>query len=82
MSCVKSWINGRLSYNCENDRYGLLISDFWKNDGFHCGETMEAEVDGEWVPTAIEMSMSREWYLVGTPYRGDDLEYVNVRIEE
>jgi hypothetical protein len=82
MSCVKSWINGRLSYNGENDRYGLLISDFWKNDGFHCGETMEAEVDGEWVPTAIEMSMSGEWYLVGTPYRGDDLEYVNIRIEE
>lgn len=73
---------GRLGYNYENDRYGLLVSDLWENDGFHCGETMEVMVGGNWIPTRIEMSWSEtgnRWYLVGTPYMGD-LEYVRVRI--
>ena len=36
-----------------NDYYGSL----------HCGTTMEALVDGKWIPTRIEMS--DDWYLVG-----------------
>ena len=46
---------GRLGYNSDNKRYGLLISDLWERDGFHCGECMEVMVEGEWVPTRIEM---------------------------
>ena len=30
-------ITGRLGYNSANDRYGLLVSDLWEHDGFHCG---------------------------------------------
>lgn len=72
-------IMGRLGYNSQNDRYGLLVSDLWEHDGFHCGETLEVMVDDEWVQTRMEMSFEQEWYLVGTPYRGN-LEYVRARI--
>lgn len=72
-------IMGRLGYNSQNDRYGLLVSDLWEHDGFHCGETLEVMVDDEWVQTLMEMSFEQEWYLVGTPYRGN-LEYVRARI--
>nr|CRY97537.1 hypothetical protein [uncultured prokaryote] len=76
---MKGKIEGRLGYNQENDRYGLLVSDLWEHPGFHCGECMEVLVDGEWVPTRIEMDYSGLWYLVDTPYKGD-LEYVRARI--
>lgn len=70
---------GRLGYNGENDRYGLLISDLWENDGFHCGECLEVLVDDKWISTRMEMAGS-EWYLVDTPYKGD-LEYIRARIK-
>lgn len=73
---------GRLGYNYENGRYGLLVNDLWENNGFHCGETMEVLIDDKWIPTRIEMGWSETgnvWYLVGTPYKGD-LEYVRARI--
>ena len=72
-------VTGRLGYNSDNDRYGLLVSDIWENDGFHCGECLEVMVDGKWVATRMEMSAGREWYLVGTGYKGD-LEYIMARI--
>lgn len=28
----KIWIEGRLGYNHNNDRYGLLVSDLWEDD--------------------------------------------------
>ena len=31
---------GRLGYNYENGRYGLLSMDLWIDTGFHCGECM------------------------------------------
>lgn len=74
-------IEGRLGYNSSNDRYGILVSDLWENEGLHCGEGLIALVDDEWVPTRMEMDWSANgnfWYLVGTPYYGD-LEYVRVR---
>lgn len=77
-------IEGRLGYNDKNDRYGILVSDLWEHDGFRCGEPLEVMVDGEWVQTRMEMVWEKggnEWYLVGTPYRGNDLEYVRARIK-
>lgn len=76
----KIWVIGRLSYNGANDRYGLLVSDLWEHDGFHCGDGLEVMVDGEWVQTRMEMSIDKEWYLVGTPYHGN-LENVQARIK-
>jgi hypothetical protein len=72
-------IIGRLGYNSENKRYGLLVSDLWEHSGFHCGEGLEVMVDGNWVRTRMEMGIDRMWYLVGTPYYGD-LEYVRARL--
>ena len=72
-------MTGRLGYNSDNDRYGLLVSDLCENTGFHCGETLEVMVDAKWIPTRKEMNMAGEWYLVGTPYSGD-LEYIRARV--
>ena len=70
---------GRLGYNISNERYGLLSADLWIDTGFHCGEYLEVLVDGKWVETRMEMDADQNWYLVGTPYRGD-LEYIRARI--
>lgn len=75
-------MEGRLGYNSQNDRYGLLVSDLWEHDGFHCGEGLEVMVDGKWVQTRMEKSWDEyggKWYLVGTPYEGD-LEYIWAKI--
>ena len=84
----KRWTNendtmreGRLGYNYENGRYGLLSMDLWIDTGFHCGECMEVLVDDQWVQTRMEMNLAREWYLVGTPYCGE-LEYIRARIPD
>lgn len=77
-------ITGRLGYNASNDRYGLLVSDLWVIEGFHCGQTLEVSVDGRWIPTRMEMVWDEDgghWYLVDTPYYGD-LEYVKARCPE
>ena len=55
---------GRLGYNCENGRYGLLSMDLWVDTGFHCGECMEVLVDDKWVRTRMEMNPAMEWYLL------------------
>ena len=73
-------IKGRLGYNSENNRYGILVNDLWKDDGLHCGETFEILIDGEWVEDRIEMAFGGEWYLVYSKLRGSDLEYLPVRI--
>ena len=78
MASYKGWITGRLGYNWENDRYGLLINDLWEREGFSCGEGLQVMVNDEWVDTRFEMS--DQWYLVDTPYRGTDIEYVSARV--
>lgn len=75
------WIEGRLGYNGSNDRYGLLVMDLWEHNGFHCGEGLQVLVDDNWIDTRMEMDNARNWYLVGTEYRGN-LEYVRARIEK
>ena len=72
-------VQGRLGYNTENERYGLLVSDLWENNGFHCGECLEVMVDDKWVATRLEMSAEQKWYLVDTPYYGN-LENVQARV--
>lgn len=85
MAMVKAWMCGRLGYNSNNDRYGLLVCDLWEHDGFHCGESLQIEIDGKWVDTTMEMAWANGhgiWYLTGTDLRGDDLEYVRARIQK
>ena len=48
-------VTGRLKYNYDNGRYGLIVSGDWEKQGFHCGDTMEVLIDGDWIKTRIEM---------------------------
>lgn len=82
---IKAWIVGKLGYNEVNDRYGLLVSDLWEHDGFHCGESLQVKVYDQWVDTTMEMTCidgQDTWYLTGTEYRGKDLEYLDARIQK
>lgn len=71
---------GYLGYNYKNKRYGFLVRDLWENDGFHCGDTFEVKINGEWVKTRIEMTTDGEWYLINTNLEGDDLEHREIRL--
>ena len=78
-------MQGRLGYNSDNDRYGVLAAADWLYEGFHCGEPLEVLIDGAWVQSRMEMKFGENggvWYLVGTPYEGKDLEYLTVCIRE
>ena len=71
---------GYLGYNEICQRYGLLVSDLFEKQGFHCGEPLEICVNGRWIPTRMEMTPDGTWYLANTPYRGD-LNYMKARIK-
>lgn len=82
---AKVWIEGRLGYNFQNDRYGLLVSDLWEDNGFHCGECLQVQINGKWIDTSMEMDWSTGkgvWYLTGTKIKGEDLEYTRARIKK
>lgn len=51
-------MKGRLGYNDANDRYGILVTDLWENDGLHCGEGVEVFVDDKWIVSRMEMTWS------------------------
>lgn len=55
-------IIGRMGYNSQNDRYGLLVMDLWEIEGFHCGDTLEVwnSEKEQWIPTRMEM----HWTMV------------------
>lgn len=44
--------------------------------GLHCGQCLDVQIDGRWVPTRIEMSS--DWYLVGI--ETDNLVGLSTRI--
>lgn len=69
---------GRLGYNPSNQRYGILVSDLWENDGLHCGEVLEFFINGKWVIDRIEFS-NDDWYLVYNQLKGNELEYLQVK---
>lgn len=67
---------GVLVYDDESGRMDIRfgLDDYY--GGLHCGTTMEALINGKWIPTRIEMSDG--WYLVGlSQYR---LPGLSVRI--
>lgn len=73
---------GILGYNKTTKRIGLLVTDLWEIDGFHCGEDLEVYVDGSWVSTRMEYDWGKkEWYLTGTGLSGDGLEHIKARIK-
>jgi len=70
---------GKLGYNYDNKRMGILSFDLWVRgkEGLHCGEMLEVYIKDEWVADRLELSGS-EWYLVNTNLKGDQLEGLNV----
>ena len=70
-----------LGYNVETKRYGVLYYDLWENTGLHCGEPIQAQVNGYWIETRIEYSESSKhsngWYLVNL--KGVPLERLTVK---
>lgn len=76
-------MEGRLGYRKDTQRYGFIVCDSWDDgeyfcwDGIHCGDCMDVLIDGEWMPTSMEMDRDG-WYLVGTPFHGN-LENIVVR---
>lgn len=73
---------GRLSYNPSNDRYGVLVSDLWEHNGFHCGDSLQVKIDDEWIDTSMEMDWNTGkgvWYLIGIGIKGGNLEGLTVR---
>lgn len=73
---------GKLSYNSENERFGVLDSlDLWKDNGLHCGQTFDVLIDNQWVHDRIEMHSDKTWYLVESKLQGEQLEGLKVRIE-
>lgn len=70
----------RLSYNNENDRYGILDNDLWVYNGLHCGESIEVFVNNRWIKDRMEYDHKiKKWYLVNSGLVGEELEYLKVR---
>lgn len=72
---------GRLGYNSELDRYGILISDLWEIEGLHCGNKVEVYHNDEWIIDRIEYNHSlKSWYLVESNLVGEELEGLKVMV--
>lgn len=70
---------GTFIYDSRTERMDVRFGLEEYYGGLHCGEGMEVELDGEWVPTRIEMDCSdRQWYLVGI--KTDELQGLKVRL--
>jgi len=72
-------LQGILGYKIDSERYGLLVSDLWEKE-FHCGDTVEIKINGEWETDRFEMSNQGYWYLVNSKIKGEELEYLQARI--
>lgn len=79
MEYVNSTLAGVLTFNPDNERYGLSVNGRMEYYGFHCSEPLEVMVDGTWVQTRMDMDSQKGWYLKGTPYAGN-LENIEARI--
>lgn len=73
-------IIGRLGYNEELNRYGILVSDLWENEGLHCGDCIEVLINNEWTKDRIEYDNKiKKWYLFNSKLVGEELEFLKVR---
>lgn len=71
---------GRLGYNNELDRYGILYGDLWEREGLHCGEVIEIEFNNQWIRDRVEYNHKiKQWYLVDSALVGEELEYIRVK---
>lgn len=93
---MNNYITGILAYNPSNERFGMLVMDLWKIDGFHCGDCFEVwnSEEEKWIPDRIEKGhflkydpyynkrkIYEIWYLVKTRLSGENLEGLRIRVE-
>jgi len=62
---------GNLFYDAGIGRYDIRFNLEEYYGGLHCGECFDVLIDGEWIPTRIEMS--DQWYLIGIQTQLDGL---------
>ena len=62
--------------NSSTNRFDVLYKEGNSYGGLHCGTTMEALINDEWIPTRIEYG--NDWYLVGV--QKESLPGLQVRI--
>ena len=79
MDIVYTTLTGVLTFNPDNERYGLSVDGRMEYYGFHCSEPLEVMVDGKWVQTRMDMDSQNGWYLAETPY-ARNLENIAVRV--
>ncbi len=72
--------SGYLSYNEDEERYGIKKDEKWMPEGLHSGDCLKAFIDGKWCDTSIESDSSGNWYLSDTRCIGI-LENIIVKIE-
>lgn len=70
---------GYLSYNENNNRYGVKDATQWLDSGLHCGETIELYIDGSWTVDRIEYDAG-EWFFVYSRLKGQDLDGLKARV--
>ena len=61
---------GYLVWESDQERYAIMCQGEKYRIGVKCGETLTVNVAGQWVDSRIDTD-GGEWYLVGTPYRGN-----------
>ena len=67
---------GILIYDSSTNRFDVLYEEGNSYGGLHCGTTMEALINDEWIPTRIEYG--NDWYLAGV--QKESLPGLQVRI--
>lgn len=67
-------MQGRLVYDPAADCYSLGDYDI------HCGQCVQVRTPSGWQASRVELDAEGIWYLVGTPYRGMGLMYVDIMI--
>lgn len=71
---------GYLSYNYDNNRISVIDRmDLFISDGLHCGECFEVFINDEWKADRLEMTWDKNWYLVYSKLKGNQLEGLKVR---
>lgn len=56
---------GILVYDHNAERYNVRFGLEEYSNGLHCGDCLDVKIEGDWVPTRIELRWPDEWYLVG-----------------
>lgn len=76
---MDNYKNGTLMHNADAECLYIAFDDGTDSDQLHCGDYMEANLDGMWTPVRIEYSHTKEeWFFIG--HRQYSLDKMSVRL--